>query len=146
MTGAIVVVQEFTLNGASQHWQGESVFTYFARGPSPGPPPPLAYPGNGYEFGQNLTYVGPPAHLRWYRVEPFFPAAVPFRRGSCTVDSGGPLAGVAPTRIEPGRHLNHGRCVLGPLDHDLAPERVGLHLVVTWEDDQGVHSEDIAMH
>jgi hypothetical protein len=135
----------FTLVGSSQHWEGESLFSLFERGPQKEPAPPQSYPDNGYEFGQNLTYTGPPTHLKWYRLEPLFPASIPFRRGSCTIDSGGPLVGGPLTVIEPGRHLTHGTCFLGPITDRLDPRHLGLHLVVSWEDDQGVHTETIPM-
>lgn len=122
------------LEGTSDHWRAESYFSYFDS------PPPAGYHyETGYEFSQNLTYIGPPILLKWYRLEPLFPASVDFVRGSCTMDSGpmGPDGGG--WRIRPGEQLRHGRCRTGPRAKDVTH---GL-LLVSWEDERGIRSEPV---
>lgn len=117
------------LEGRSAHWRSESFFSYF-EGPEG---------KQGYEFSQNLTYLGPPVLLKWYRLEPWFPPSVDFVRGSCTIHSGPMGPDGEGWRIKPGEHLRHGRCRTGPNARDVSEG----HLLISWEDEHGIHSEPV---
>lgn len=136
----------FTAGGQSQHWSIHALFTRAEWDAGE----------VGYEFAPVVTYLGPEERLYWYRIEPLFPHQLtlrarpnpPVKRGGCVVDLEFSSPEGEGAIFPVGRTYNHGNCNLYPWTGggralaDLVSK--GLYFVA-WEDQAGVHAEEVPL-